>query len=435
MPVINFNGLATGLDSGAMIDQLVALEKNRATVYQTRVSQLTTQGSIVDSLVSRLNTLRDKARAVDSVSELQVAKATTSDDLHAKVTVAGAAPGSHQLRVGGLARAQTVSSTPFASSAAGAAGDGSIAITTAGTTVNVAWTVSDSLADIAQRINDANGGVTAAVLNDGTNYRLVATSRATGTAAASTFVEGGAGLGWSQPGAVTMPATDATFTLDGIPMTRGKNLVDDALPGISINLTTPHAFGQADTTIDVAVDREALRDKVKGLVESYNAVAGLLDGQLRYDGTKKGPDTLFGDSTLRRLQGNLTKMVTDRHGTKTLAEIGATIDRTGRLTFDSTKLDRALASDPAAIEKLFVTGGLATKLADIVEQHTRTGDGVLSTKDQAFAKQIKTYTADITRIEDAATKLGDRLRAQFSALEKAVSALKAQSAQLSSVLR
>jgi flagellar hook-associated protein 2 len=434
MPLINFNGLATGLDTASMIDQLVAVERSRATVFNQRISDLTRQGTIVDDLTAKLTALRDKARGLDTAAELNTAKVATSDATHLKVAVAGATLGSHRLRVEGLARAQTVSSIAYASAGAGVAGDGSVAITTGTSTVNVAWTAADSLATIAQRINDAGSGVTAAVLFDGTSYRLVANAKATGTAAASTFVETGSGLGWSAPGAITTAATDARFALDGIPMTRGSNLVDDALPGVTFTLTAAHAAGEEDTVIDIAADRDALRDKVKALVDAYNAVGGVLDGQLRYDGKTKGRDTLFGDGTLRRLQQSLTKLVTDRHGDKTLAELGATIDRTGRLGFDTTKFDRAMIDDPAAVEALLVGGGLATALSALAEQHVRSGDGVLINKGDAFDRQIAVYRKDVTRIEDAATRLGDRLREQFSALEQAVSALKTQSSQLVAIL-
>lgn len=433
MPVINFNGLATGLDTGAMIDQLVSAEKSKTAVYTKRVSDLTAQGSIVSGLTTRLNGLRDQARKLDTAAELKVSTVKASDDKHFSVAAAGATVGSHTLRVGTLARAQTVSSNAFASSGAGAAGTGAVAITTGTSTVNVSWTASDSLADIAQRVNDAGSGVTASVLFDGTSYRLVATAKATGTAAASTF-DVGNGLGWGAAGSIKTVASDASFTLDGIPMTRSANLVDDALTGLTFTLKAPHAAADEDTTIDVTADRDALRDKIKGLVDQYNAVATALDGQLRYDGTPKGGDTLFGDSTLRRLQGNLSKLVTDRHNGRTLAELGATIDRTGKLTFDATKFDRAMIDSPGAVDELLVGGGLATKLSDLVEEHVRSGDGVLVTKSNGFTSQIKRYRNDITRIEDAATLLGDRLRAQFNALEKAVSAMKTQSAQLASVL-
>lgn len=434
MPIINFTGLATGLDSGSMIDQLVSVERSRATVYQQRISSLNRQGTIVDDLTAKLATLRDRVLALDTPVELRATRIAASDDRHVTVAAAGASAGSHSLRVGGLARAQTVSSIAFDSSAAGAAGDGSIDITTGGTTASVSWTAADSLAAIAQRINDASTGVSASVLYDGSKYRLVATARATGTAAASTFVETGDALGWSQPGAIKTPAADASFTLDGIPMTRGSNLVDDALPGVTLTLTAPHAAADADTTLEITSDKDALRDKLKGVVDAYNAVAGVLDNQLRYDGVKKGDDTLFGDSTLRRLQGSLTRLVTGRHGGKTLAELGAAIDRTGRLTLDTTKLERALTDDPTALQSLLVDGGLATKVADLAEQHTRSGTGILVGKGKALDAQVKLYQTDVDRIEDAATRLGDRLREQFSALEKAVSTMKTQSSQLVAIL-
>lgn len=434
MPVINFTGLATGLDSGSMIDQLVAAEKSRATIYQQRISALNRQGTIVDDLTAKLATLRDRVLALDTPVELKTTRIAASDDRHVTVAAAGASTGSHALRVGGLARAQTVSSIGFASSAAGAAGDGSIDITTGGTTATVSWTSADSLATIAQRINDAGSGVSASVLYDGSQYRLVATARATGTAAASTFVETGDALGWSQPGAIKTAAADASFTLDGIAMTRGKNVVDDALPGVTLTLTATHAAADADTTLEITTDQAALRDKVKGVVDAYNAVAGVLDSQLRYDGVKKGTDTLFGDSTLRRLQGSLTQLVTSRHGGKTLAELGATIDRTGRVVLDATKLERALTDDPNAVQSLLVDGGLAGKLAGLAEQYTRTGNGILAGKGKALDAQVKLYQADVDRIEDAATRLGDRLREQFSALEKAVSTMKTQSSQLVAIL-
>ncbi|HVV85926.1 MAG TPA: flagellar filament capping protein FliD [Kofleriaceae bacterium] len=434
MPVINFNGLATGLDTGSMIDQLVAAEKQKETVYQQRISDLGSQGQILDDLTSRLTNLRDKALALDTATELQDAKVATSDSTHATVAIAGASIGSHTLRVDSLARAQTVTSIAFAGSGAGAAGTGSVDIKTGTSTVNVAWTASDSLADIAQRVNDANSGITAAVVFDGTNYRLVANAKATGTAAASTFVENGNGLGWSVAANIKTPATDASFELDGVPMTRGSNLVDDALPGATFTLKGVHAAGEADTTIDITADRDALRTKMKGLVDAYNSVAGALDNQLRYDGTTKGTNTLFGDSTLRGLQGQLTRIITDRHGDYSLADLGASIGKDGTLTFDATKFDSMVISNPNAVQGLLVTGGLSTALSDLCETQVRAGDGVLVTKGDALDSRTKDYQKDIDSIEDAATKMGDRLREQFNALEQAVSNMKAQSSQLTAIL-
>ena len=233
---------------------------------------------------------------------------------------------------------------------------------------------------------------------------------------------------------MTVAARDASFVLDGIPITRGKNVVSDVLAGVTLTLTAAHGAAEPDTTITIAGDGEALRDKVKGLVDSFNAVTGALDGQLRYTGTTKGPDTLFGDSTLRQLQGALGRLVTSEHGGATLRGLGVKLDASGRLSLDQSAFDSALSKDPAAVEALFVGGGLASAIATLNEQYTRAGDGVLSAKAKGIDDRTASYQKDISRIENAAAALGDRLRAQFTALERAISTMKTQSTQMLSIL-
>ncbi len=434
--MITFSGLASGLDSAALIDQLVAAEKQPAVLLGRKVSDLNRQGSIVDDLVSKLRAFGDRARGLDLASEVRSVRADRSDTSHVGIAVSGTASAStHSLRISATARGQTVTSRTFASDSAGVLGAGSVTIdTAAGDPVAVSWTATDSLSAIAARINDANAGATAAVIYDGTSYRLVASSRQTGTAAAPTFVDAGDGLAWSSPANVTAAARDAAFVIDGIAVTRGQNVVSDVLAGVTLTLTAPHAAADPDTTLSIAADGEAMRDKVKGLIDAYNGVAGALDGQLRYTGVTKGNDTLFGDSTLRQLQGALSRVVTDEHGGKTLAGLGIRLDTTGRLTLDQAKFDAALTTDPAAIESLFVAGGLATKIATLSDGYARAGDGVLSTKGKAIDDRTASYQKDIIRIESMATATGDRLRAQFTALERAISTMKMQSSQMLSIL-
>jgi flagellar hook-associated protein 2 len=433
---VSFTGLASGIDSAALIDQLVAAEKRPADILTKKVSDLDSQGSIIDSLVSKLRAFGDRARGLDLASEIRSVKAERSDTGHVAVAVSGSAsPSSHTLRVNTTARAQTVQSRAFASDTAGVLGNGSVTIDTAsGNPVTVSWTSADSLSTIAGRINDANTGANAAVVFDGTSYRLVANAKQTGTAEAPTFVDGGDGLAWSDPANITLTARNASFVLDGIPITRGSNLVSDVLSGVTLTLTAAHGAGEADTIIDVKADGDAMRDKVKALVDSFNSVAATIDNQLRYTGTTKGTNTLYGDSTLRQLQGALGKLVTSEHGGKTLAGIGIRLGTTGQLTIDQTKFDAALTADPAAVESLLVGGGFAGKIAELSDTYTRAGDGILSTKGKAIDDRTAMYRKDIERIENAAEKTGDRLRAQFTALEKAISTMKTQSSQMMSIL-
>lgn len=432
---INFNGLVSGLDTASMIDQLVAAEKSSATVLRQRVTDVNRQGTIIDDLTTRLLSVRDKARALDQASELRTAKATSSDDSHASVAVSGsAAAATHSLRVDTLARAQVTTSRTFASNGAGAAGTGSVDITTSAGTKSVSWTATDTLQDIADRINAADAASTASVVYDGTNYRLVATARQPGVANAPTYTDGGAGLGWSAPANVTIAASDARFTLDGIAMTRSTNLVADAASGMTLTLKRAHAVGETDTIVDVSSDGDAVKTKVKDVVDAFNTAANLVTSQLSYSGVTKGAGTLFGDSTLRQLQLAMNKAATDSHGGKTLAGLGITFDRTGRLSIDDAKLTAAIAADPRAAERLFVDGGLGTKLGDLADQYARSGDGILAAKGKSLDSQAASYQKQIDRIEDAATKVGERLRDQFTKLEKALSTMQQQSARLTAIL-
>jgi flagellar hook-associated protein 2 len=433
---VTFTGLASGIDSAALIDQLVAVEKQPAVLLGRKVSDLNRQGSIVDDIVSKLRAFGDRARGLDLASEVRSVKADRSDTSHVGVAVSGTATMStHSLRVTDTARSQSVTSRTFTSDAAGVLGDGSVTIdTAAGDPVTVAWTAADSLSTIAARINDANAAANASVIFDGTSYRLVATARQTGTVAAPTFIESGDALGWSVPTNITAAARDAAFVIDGISVTRGTNVVSDVLAGVTLTLTAPHAVADPDTVITIADDRDAMRDKVKGLVDTYNTVAGAVDGQLRYTGVTKGADTLFGDSTLRGLQGALGRLATDEHAGKTLAGLGIRIDTSGRLTLDQSKFDAALTADPAAVEALFVGGGLAKKIADLADLYTRSGDGILTTKGKVIDERTAGYQKDIARIEAAASATGDRLRAQFTALEQAISTMRTQSNQMLSIL-
>ncbi|MBP8808568.1 MAG: flagellar filament capping protein FliD [Kofleriaceae bacterium] len=435
MPVISFNGLATGLDTGSMIDQLVAAEKASATALRQRVADLGRQGTILDDLTTRLTGLRDRARGIDTAGDLRAVKVTpTSTDRLGVAVSAAAQPATHSLAVEGLARAQVVTSRTFTTADAGIAGAGAVDITTAAGTTSVSWTASDSLADLAARINSADAGVSASVLFDGAAYRLVATARATGLAAAPTFVESGAGLGWSTPANVSITAADARFTLDGIPMTRPGNVVADALTGVTLTLKASHGAGVAADAFEVGPDHEAVTAKVKGLADAWNAAANLVNDQLSYTGTKKGSDTLFGDSALRELQRGMGRLATEEHGGATLARLGVRFERNGRLVVDDSKLTAALTADPAAAEALFVDGGLADRIASLADVYARAGDGALVRKGQRLDTQSAAYQQQIERIEAAATRLGDRLREQFSRMEQTVAMLQQQGQRLQAIL-
>lgn len=265
-------------------------------------------------------------------------------------------------------------------------------------------------------------GIAAAVLFDGSQYRLTVASTATGLAGAPTFTDGGDGLDLALPANVKVAAKDAQLTVDGIAITRSSNVIADALSGMTLTLRSPHATTDADASVAVTLDRDAATKQLTTLVDAYNGVAALISNQLRYDGTTKSGATLFGDSTLRRLQSSLALTLTSEHGGKTMSSVGLALDRAGKLSLDQSKLTAALDANPDAVGALFVTGGLAAAMTSATDAYLRAGDGMLATKTKALTDRQAVYQKQIDRMEASAEKLRTRLESQFASMEKTMSA-------------
>lgn len=433
---ITFNGLASGLDTGSLITQLVSLERSSATALTTRQSDLNTQKSIVGSLSSSLATLGTAARAMDLDSEIRPRAVTLSDSGKISVAVsANASAAVHDLRVKQLATAQITSSKVFDTATAGTLGSGGVDITVGASTKSITWDSTDTLDSIATKITGAGAGVSASVLFDGTKHRLVITASDTGLAAKPTFVDHGDGLDLSNAANIKIPATDSIVSIDGIDVTRSRNVISDALSGVTLTLNAPHAVTDASTKATVALDQKALTDKVKAMVTAYNSVNAALHIQLDYNGTTKGSNTLFGDAALRQLQGSLATTMSREYGGSNLGVLGLSRDKTGALTFDETKLSAALATDPEALSKVFVGGGFATAISSMVETYTQSGTGILSSKSDSLMERHKALQGQIDRINKNADALQTRLEKQFAALEQAMSAFQSQSSYLTAIFK
>ncbi|TMQ09144.1 MAG: hypothetical protein E6J90_38660 [Deltaproteobacteria bacterium] len=420
MTAVTFTGLSSGIDTASLVTQLVAAERAPANNLTGRQSDLATQKTIVGNLSSALAALGTAVRGLDLPGEVQPRKATASDGHVTAAASSGALATVHAVRVEQLARSQITSSRTFDSAGPGVLGDGSVTITTGTKTATISYTGADSLADIAARINGAGVAASASVLFDGTSYRLVVASTGTGTAAAAQFADDGDGLALSDPDNIKVHARDAKAEIDGVEVTRASNVIADAVPGVTFTLVSPHAAADASSSVSVALDTDGLHGKLAAIVSAYNTVNAALHAQLDYTGTQKGTNTLFGDATLRQLQGALGSIMTSSYGPAasdaseaeraatgtTLGAIGLSRDKTGALTLDTAMTDA----------------------------YTRGGDGILAGKTAGLTARSTALQGTIDQINTRADALKTQLETQFTALETAMSQLKSQSSYLSSIL-
>jgi len=430
MTAVTFGGLASGLDTASLVTKLVAAEKASETRYTAQQTVISAQKNIVDALTSSVSSLGSLASDLALPSTLQM-RAASSSDSHVSVAVSGtAAVTTHDIRVNSLAIAQVASSNTYASDTAGIAGSGTLAITSGTTTGSISYDATNTLSSIATKINNANAGVTASVLFDGSTYRLMLASKSPGTANAATFTETGTSLGLSDAANVKVPAKNASLTIDGVTIIRSTNIITDALAGTTITAVSPHGASDGDSQVSVTNDVSSLTTKLQAFVSSFNSVAGAVAGQLTYNQSAKHQSVLFGDSTLRGLQNSLSSFTSQTFGSMTMTDLGLSMDKDGLLSLDRDKLATALTTNPDAMTKLFVTGGLATSVHNLTNLYSEAGDGVLVTKSAGLTDRTKLLQDSVDEIETNAAALQTRLQAQFNALETAMSNLQSQSSYI-----
>jgi len=158
---------------------------------------------------------------------------------------------------------------------------------------------------------------------------------------------------------VAQPATNAAFTINGLPVTKTRNTgLTDVVGGLTINLLQETT---STVTVSVAPDSSAMRAKAQSFLDKFNDALSYLRSKMAVDTNtyKRGP--LAGDSIFVGLRLDLIMDLTSQvtglsSGVPTgLAAIGITMDSASlqmRVT-DSTALEKALTENPAGMAELF----------------------------------------------------------------------------------
>jgi flagellar hook-associated protein 2 len=365
------SGVTSVLNSSeitSLIQQASTAYQAPATALQSQEQPIQTQISALGKVQSALSSLQSALSGLSDVQSLAQFSVTTSPSstVTASVTNAAAA-GTYNLSNIQLAQAQSLISSGFAS-ASSSLGAGSIAIQVGSgpaVTVNIA-SGQDTLTGIANAINQADAGVQATVVYNGSSYYLSLTGGSTGTAGAFTVTGSGGLSAFSySPGATTtsgltqlQAATDASFSLNGIPITSGSNTVTGVVPGLTLNL---NASGSA--TVTVSQDVSALDQAADGLVSALNNVLQTINQYASYS-PSSGAGPLLGDVGLQVLRNNLLNAISSPasgiapdSAYNSLSAVGFTINSDGTVMLNDQTFESAAQSNYAAVAGLL--GGSA----------------------------------------------------------------------------
>lgn len=466
---ISSAGIGSGLDVNSIVSQLVNVEKQPLKLLQNKAAGLQSTLSAYGSVKSVLAGLQDAAKALLNTDTWK-GKTFTSNNT---AVVTGSASStalatSFSLEVTNLAQTQSIRS---AASTVGAAvgtsgrvdielGQWAGATFTPGSAsaISVDISATDTLTQVASKINGKSAGVTAVVVRNGGNEQLLIRGNNTGDAAGFQIkafepdpgdpdapylqVMGNTGLGKFSYYDDTTPLSDAVIggmtrtqaaqnaniLVDGINVSTATNTVKDAVPGITLNLL---AKTTAAAQITVGTDTEGVKAKLDAFVTAYNKVNSTLADLTKYDAASKKAGSLQGDSTAVGLQNLLRSMLgaNGPAGTsiKRLSDIGMEVQRGGALTIDSTKLAAAM-QDMSSLGTFFTatggsnSSGMARRINDFVTTANGVG-GQISTRSSSLQNAIRSNGKDQDRMNDHIAKKQAQLYAQFNALDTKMGSL------------
>lgn len=450
---ISFGGLASGLDTQAIISALLAVEERPIFQLERTKSDLNKQKSLFGDLDGLLDTLTDAAKALKTTSSFLQMKATSSnEDILTASASSTATPGTYGVTVVELAKGQI--NTAGAPSATDALANTNPTVTMQLDVGGNSYFISadNNLTAIANAINsedDVNEtGVRAEVVDTGSGapanerYQLVIRSEDPGSDNAFTLAadDGGTGFDDLVTTLNTDPivATDAHVKVNGLDIYRSTNTISDLFGGITLDLKTAST---EEVSITVATDGEETSTKVKELVDAYNAVVDFFEAQNVLDEEGQAQSPLFGDTTLRSIRTSLRSIVggavttTGNEAYQLLSQIGITADTKGKLEFNQSKFEEALAEDEGAVTALFTDGtlGIAERLETQIDLYTDSVDGLIKTRNEGFDRRIKQTT---NRIEDAERRLENyekQLTLKYANLEQLLSRLQGQGSSIGNI--
>lgn len=449
MATIQFSGVASGIDTTALINAVVAVEGRSIGVLESQKAKFQAQTTVFALLSGSLGALKSSTQALSLSSDFNKRSVASSN----KVAVTGIADstadlGSHNIVVDELAKARSVQSTSFSSETADVT-QGTLIISLGSTITTITIdSTNDTLKGLKDAINDSGAEVTASIVNVGIStspdYRLVIQNKESGTANAlslsGTLTDPGGSLNGKTE---VQAARDAVFFVNTLKVTRGSNVISDVISGVTFSLLTTSTstdglLDSADpsSTLTIAADTRGISGEIGTFVSDYNAVADLINGQFTLDAETEKQGTLAGDSTIRNIMSLLRKEVGSTGGLGTgflyLSDIGITFEENGTLKVDGSKLAKSLEDDPTGVANLFLLtqNGIGKRVPDLVDDFISIVDGSITARQKGLAASISSLDNKIEQELKRIVALEERLIAKFAALERIISETQRQSSFL-----
>ena len=463
MAGMSFSGLASGIDSAALIE--AASEASRTTRVkpnEKRITELQETNAATEELSNKMDLLRATLKGFTTLSGGGVSKTGVSSKESVVTAEASNAAinGGYSVTVNSLAKNHTFSFDATFASISGAvqntlsgaepAADRTVSFTvgTGAEQESIGIEITDaaySASDFVTAFNNASSKAQASLVNIGTtaspSYKIVLTSVYEGTEK-GTITQTAIGAALTNLVAHSEDAADdAEIVITGIgTITRTTNSITDVIPGVTLNISS---LGSA--TVRIAEDVDTTVSRVQDFIDSYNELVQFVNenNQVTRDDSKSEITNIFAplassrndDSALTARRSALSSSTASGgSAARIFADLGITTDRNGTLKFDSTKLKTAIASEPTSVSDILSSfADITATTSGTIDIYTRF-QGLLELSVNNNKETISDLSNRIQEAEKQIERQADSMRARYARLEGLMSRLQQQQSSLTSAL-
>ncbi|MFQ2268940.1 flagellar filament capping protein FliD [Aeromonas enteropelogenes] len=458
---------SAGVGSGLPLEDLIkaSLDAKKAQFEKqvvTREANLKTSLSGVGKLKSAIDTFNTALQKLAKPTDFAGRKVTISQDTTNPVlnmtATDTASQGKYDIQVDQLAKGTKLTSQAGTFSSPKdviATADGKLTFTDGDKSFEVDVKAGDTLEQLRKRINaksDSNFGVSANIITSNGQSQLVLESSVTGSSGnlqitASTpelqkFDTSSPSSSFDRENGV-----DAKVTIDGVEVTNSSNTFDNVIQDLKftvLRVSDKESDGVTakKTKVTVEDNIDKAKENINNFVKAYNDLQTTMDDlgkrPVIVGGNRTGdPGELAGDPTLFAIRNTLFKELSSETGSgaiKSLFDIGIKMDKDGKLSVDSTKLDDKLKSDFNGVSALFSgSDGLAKRIDPQMKEYTKSA-GLLAQRQDGINTQLKDIAQKRTDFNSYMVTYEEGLRKKYASLDVMIAKMNSSSNALAGML-
>jgi flagellar hook-associated protein 2 len=297
-------------------------------------------------------------------------------------------------------------------------------------TIRITTTNQTTVAELAEQINGlANGPINTSLLNVGSEagVRLLVNSNQAGQRG-RVAISGSVGLSFSE----TTQARDALIAFGasdqggGILVSSSSNKFRDVIEDVEISIVSTST---SPITVSISENTDSISKQINTFVDQYNKLRTKYEELTAFDSTKNTVGVLFGKGAALRVDLSygrfLSGALRGAGPITSLNQVGVRLNDQGKLEFDQSKFEAAIASDPTAVQQFFTdeNNGFSVKSKALADSLAGVDNGALLNGSNALQSKIEQTSKRVDSMNVRLDKQRERLLRQFYSMESAVAKL------------